>query len=65
MTKGDKVRFDGCSKEQQAWGSNDNSNELTIGEVYILSDVEEHNWHTKVSVEGIDGQFNSVCFSEI
>ena len=39
--------------------------ELHIGSEYVISDVEEHSWHTKISLEGIDGSFNSVCFDEV
>ena len=63
MTIGDKVVFTGCSEEQKKWGGNDDpEGKLVAGVEYIVSDVVEHSWHTKISLEGIDGCFNSVCF---
>lgn len=60
---GYKVRFLGCSEAQRRWGSNDDpSNKLYIGSIYTISMVETHPWHTKISVTGIDGKFNSACF---
>lgn len=65
MKRGDKVRYEGCSEEQQKWGNYDDHSKLVIGEVYTVSKVEEHSWHTKVHLKGIDGRFNSVCFTEM
>ena len=66
MEKGYTVKFIGCTEEQIRWGShNDPAGKLKEGMEYIVSDVEVHSWHTKISLEGIDGQYNSVCFEEI
>lgn len=62
MEIGDRVRFNGCDESQRNWGNNDNSDKLCIGLEYVISSVEVHSWHTKVSVEKIKGKFNSVCF---
>lgn len=67
MEIGDKVKFTGyCSIEQQRWGNNDDpTGKLTIGSEYIISDIEMHSWHTKITVEGIEERFNSVCFDVV
>jgi len=60
---GDSVKFVGCSKEQIAWGNNDDPNTtLVINKVYTVSEVNIHSQHTKISLNGIVGRFNSVCF---
>ena len=64
MKLGDIVKFDSCSKEQIQWGSNDDPNVvLKQNQVYVVDYVEVHSQHTKISLEGIKGKFNSVCFS--
>jgi hypothetical protein len=61
------VKYIGCSKEQQRWGGNDNPQEkgLVIGNIYEVSSEEQHSWHTKFYLVGIEGKFNSVCFIEV
>jgi hypothetical protein len=59
----DKVKYIGCSREQVAWGNNDNPHMLTLDEVYTVESVDVHSQHTKISLEGISGRFNSVCFA--
>lgn len=58
----DKVRFLGCTIEQQQWGNNDFP-PCIVGRIYTVTDVEVHSQHTKVSLKGMVGKFNSVCFS--
>lgn len=66
LKKGDKVKFFGCSKEQRQWGNNDDpEGKLIIGNEYIVEDIEVHTWHTKIMLQGVEGQFNSVCFKEV
>ena len=66
MEIGDKVKFTGCSTAQQNWGRNDNTTDkLVFGNEYIISDIEVHSWHTKISLVGIEGKFNSVCFDAV
>lgn len=61
---GDVVRFDSCSEDQIRWGSNDDPNGvLQQNELYVVDYVEVHSQHTKISLSGIQGKFNSVCFS--
>ncbi len=63
MKIGDRVKFTGCTKEQQRWGNNDDpTGKLVVGSEYIIAAFKEHSLHTKINLEGIDGQFNSVCF---
>ena len=63
MKRGDKVKYNGCSEEQQKWGSHDDHSKLVVGEVYTLSKVTMHSWHTNVNLKGVNGNFNSVCFT--
>mgnify|MGYP003313021300 FL=1 len=65
IKKDDVVQFIGCSHEQVLWGNNDDPNEvLEIGNTYKVSSVEVHKQHTKLTIEGYSGRFNSVCFSK-
>ena len=65
MKPGDIVAFIGCSTEQQRWGSNDPTDELILGRFYVIGGIEKHSWHTKLSLQGIEGRFNSVCFEPL
>ena len=57
------VKFLGCSKEQIAWGNNDDPNpHLFVGDEYYVEHVEHHSYHTKIELRGVKGKFNSVCF---
>ena len=63
MEIGDKVRYLGCTDAQISWGSNSDPRKvLKIGKKYIISDIDVHSWHTKISLEGIVGKYNSACF---
>ena len=62
---GDKVIFTECTQEQINWGTNDDPNEiLTKDKIYVVSDVDIHSSHTKLTLDGIKGRFNSVCFNK-
>lgn len=66
LTIGDKVKFLGCTKEQINWGNNDNPNNiLVVGEVYEIVQVDVRSQHTKISLKGFSGRFNSVCFDSL
>lgn len=66
LRKGDKVKFLGCSEEQINWGNNDNPNKLLfVGDKYIVEKVEVHSQHTKLTLRGVSGKFNSVCFEKL
>ena len=63
---GENVKFIGCSKEQIQWGNNDDpSSILDVGKTYTISKIEVHTQHTKISVQGVIGRFNSVCFASV
>jgi len=63
---GDVVKFTGDSGDQWKWGNNTNpENVLVVGQTYIVTDVEVHGWHTKLSLRNEPGQFNSVSFEKV
>lgn len=63
---GNYVKYIGCSKEQIAWGNNDDPNiVLFLGDTYYVETVEVHSQHTKLTLRGIYGKFNSVCFKKV
>ena len=64
MKPGDNVLYLGCTIEQQRWGNNDFP-PCIIDRVYTVTDVEVHKSHTKVSLKGMVGKFNSVCFQVV
>lgn len=61
-----KVKYIGASDPQVNWGDcDDPRNVLIEGEVYEVKEEDVHTWHTKFSLVGIDGKFNSVCFDRL
>ena len=63
---GKTVKFLGCSKEQIAWGNNDDPNpSLFVNNLYYVEHVEVHSNHTKIELRGVKGKFNSVCFQKV
>lgn len=63
---GNYVKYIGCSKEQIAWGNNDDPNSvLFLNDIYYVEKVEVHSQHTKLTLRGIYGKFNSVCFEKL
>ena len=65
MTKGSKVHYVGASDEQVRWGNCSDPRRLLLKDkTYVVENVEVHSWHTKVSLVGITGQFNSTCLRE-
>ena len=62
---GETVKFIGCSKEQINWGNNDTPYMLSIGDLYTIESVDVHSQHTKISLKGVVGRFNSVCFASL
>jgi hypothetical protein len=62
---GDYAKFLGCSKEQITWGNNtDPTGILIVGDKYYIEHVEIHSQHTKLTLRGVSGKFNSVCFEK-
>jgi hypothetical protein len=63
---GDWVKFIGCSTEQIQWGNNDDpKDKLIIGNNYKIVNVDIHSQHTKITLDGISGRYNSVCFDNL
>ena len=61
---GDTVIYRGQTDDQRNWGSNDDAELVLVrGQHYTVEKVEVHSWHTKISVFGAQGRFNSVCFA--
>ena len=61
-----KVRYAGATDEQVQWGNNDDPRGLLKeGSVYEVEHEEVHTWHTKYSLRGIEGKFNSVGFEDV
>ena len=64
--KGNKVIYLGCSQEQINWGSNDDPTKSLIeGAIYYIENFEVHSQHTKLTLRGVTGRFNSVCFKKV
>ena len=61
---GDKVVFIGTTDEQVAWGNNDDPRLFLIPNTvtYVVENVDIHSQHTKLTLNHINGKFNSVCF---
>ena len=62
---GDKVTYNGWTKEQVRCGNNDTPYMLIVGRDYTITAVERHRSHTKVCIKGVDEslKFNSVHFT--
>ena len=58
-----KVIFTGASEAQTSFGGHVDGNKLLeVGKVYEIEKREQHSWHTKLYLVGIEGHFNDVCF---
>ena len=62
---GNTVKYLGCTKEQTMWGNCDDPHMLIRDGFFIVTDVEIHRYHTKLTLKDIIGKFNSVCFEKI
>jgi hypothetical protein len=63
---GETVRFIGCDKDQIAWGNNtDPTGILIVDDKYYVEKVEVRSQHTKLTLRGVSGRFNSVCFEKL
>ena len=61
--QGDTVVYEGATDEQVRWGSNTDPRGILVqGESYVIRDVDVRSWHTKLTLYGINGRFNSVHF---
>lgn len=63
---GDKAKFISSNKSQVEWGNNANPDLLlNKTQVYEISYVEKHPYHTKLYFKGVKGKFNSVSFEKL
>ncbi len=64
--QGDKAIYLGCTQEQINWGGNDDPSKTLIeGAMYYVEKVEVRSQHTKLTLRGVSGKFNSVCFGKL
>lgn len=64
--KGDYVKYIGCTQEQINWGNNDDPRRILFeGDTYYVESVEVHSQHTKLTLRGVFGKFNAVCFEKL
>jgi hypothetical protein len=64
--KGDCIVYVGCSDEQVRWGGNDDPRGILVEQQkYYVEKIEIHSLHTKLTLFGISGKFNSVCFEKV
>lgn len=60
-----RLKYIGATDEQVKWGNNDDPRgRLIEGEFYEVADKEVRSFHTKISLVGHEGKFNSVCFED-
>jgi hypothetical protein len=63
---GDHVVYVGCSAEQVRWGNNNDPRGILMeNQKYYVKKVEVHSQHTKLTLCGVSGRFNSVCFKKV
>ncbi|MBT7338580.1 MAG: hypothetical protein HN802_02675 [Candidatus Jacksonbacteria bacterium] len=61
-----KVKYIDCTDQQVSYrGHSDPRNLLKQNKVYEVARWDEFPWHTDVTLVGIIGRFNSVCFEKI
>ncbi len=58
-----RVIFVGATEAQIRWGGNDDPNKMCkVGKGYKIESQEVHSFHTKITLVGVEGSFNSVSF---
>lgn len=63
---GDVVKCISVDITTQRYGSNSgNLSDISVGNTYKVTDVEPHSWHTKFTLDGVTGQFNSCLFEKV
>lgn len=63
---GDSVVYIGCIDEQVRWGNNNDPRGILMeNQTYYVEKVEVHSQHTKLTLRGVSGRFNSVCFEKV
>ena len=61
-----KAKYIGADDYQVRWGNHDDPRGVLVeGQEYEIEYIDVHDWHTKVKLVGINGNFNSVCFEMI
>ena len=63
LKPGMKVTFLGWIPEQVTWARTDEPTEFEPGETYYIESVAIRSSHTRVTIEGYSGTFNSVHFA--
>ena len=60
------LEFNGCCDLQVSYGNHDDPRPvLTVGEVYEVERLDVRSFKTHVHLVGIEGRFNSVCFTDV
>ena len=62
-TAGETMTYIGGSREALVWC--DDVSDLTEGQTYAIEDVFPGYLHIRVSLEGLTGKFNSICFKPL
>ncbi len=63
---GDVVKCVSVSEATQRYGGNSGKlSDISEGGQYKVTDVELHSWHTKLTLDGVHGQFNSCLFEKV
>lgn len=60
---GTKVRF--AANGGWEYDKEEAKKVLTLGKIYTVSNVDVHSSHSYVSLEGVNGEFNTVLFNEV
>lgn len=61
-----KVIYTGATDAQVNWGGGDDPRGVLVeGQEYEVEHRDVHSWHTKLTLAGVEGRFNSVCFDVV
>lgn len=62
--EGQRVIFTGATEAQTHWGGNNDPNKVCeIGKEYEIESRDVRSWHTKITLVGVEGVFNSASFA--
>ncbi len=66
MKAGDAIRYTTePTNEQATWAScDDPRGVLKLGGRYVLEEVDVHSFHTKLTLVGVSGHWNSILFEQ-
>ena len=63
---GQPVQFVEATDVQVRWGGNDDPRlTLSFGDIYEITNIDVHSQHTKLTLQGFPGFFNSVHFRPV